>query len=393
VHITGERRQAIPFNESEGISRYLVRGLVSIDEKRRFHLGEKYSRSFDDLKSALLNKSMQGQKLACSMGLMSAFLALVLRHVREWVLKKQSDVLLGHYIEWDLNLGMPTDSYTDRILMDRIKVAAAAAWDNSFASEVTIRSVSDSLEKAQIKLRKKNIPDYISIVPEFVAQITSYVKSSSRQNDLHAVLDIGAGTVDFAVFNVHEDDGDDKYPIYSKSVKPYGTFVLMRECLGAGEIEQRLMFEIENEFDYSQYYRPMNLHNKAMSQIKSGFNRAMTCYPQSPRWRSGLPLFLCGGGKNLDFYKELVTCVVDCREFIPGMSNKAITRSAFPTLDGLNAPTLSSKDHDRLSVAYGLSRDIDDFGILIKGDRLRKMQSYTQSQCSLSDRYIDKDQV
>jgi hypothetical protein len=167
----------------------------------------------------------------------------------------------------------------------------------------------------------------------------------------------------------------------------------MRECLDAGELEQRLMFEIENDFDYSQYNRPMDLHEKAMSQIKNGFNRAMTCYPQSPRWRSGLPLFLCGGGKNLEFYKELVTCVVDCRAFIPGMANKAIVRKDFPKLDGLNAPSLSPKNHDRLSVAYGLSRDIDDFGILIKGDRLRKMQSYTQSQCSLSDRYIDKDQV
>jgi hypothetical protein len=74
-------------------------------------------------------------------------------------------------------------------------------------------------------------------VPEFVAQLAGYAQSAQRRNGLHALVDLGGGTVDMVTFNVHHLDGDDVFPFFVPTVEPLGTFGLvanrLRDCNAA----------------------------------------------------------------------------------------------------------------------------------------------------------------
>src|SRR3546814_6264125 len=58
----------------------------------------------------------------------------------------------------------------------------------------------------------------VAVLPEFACQLYSYLNSAQRQSGLHALMDVGAGTVDVAFFNVHERDGMDVLPIFSAEI-------------------------------------------------------------------------------------------------------------------------------------------------------------------------------
>ena len=85
-------------------------------------------------------------------------------------------------------------------------------------------------------------------VPEAVAQAASYVASPAARPGVHALVDIGAGTTDVAVFNLARGlDGVETF-WYAAGNLPRGTFAveqaLAREVQGSGQLSWPEMVEL-----------------------------------------------------------------------------------------------------------------------------------------------------
>ena len=84
--------------------------------------------------------------------------------------------------------------------------------------------------------------------------------------------------------------------------------------------------------------------------------------PNSSRWREGLPVFICGGGSVLQFYRDVIK---DCEKSLKVIGCQSFKILDLPLPEGFHAKGLSPQDYHRLAVAYGLSFTFDDIGKII----------------------------
>jgi hypothetical protein len=85
--------------------------------------------------------------------------------------------------------------------------------------------------------------------------------------------------------------------------------------------------------------------------------------PNAEAWDNGLPLFLCGGGSNMRFYKE--SFISNARGILGALVWSGFQRKEIPKPDALQAESLRAGEFHRLSVAYGLSYPVDDIGRIV----------------------------
>lgn len=93
--------------------------------------------------------------------------------------------------------------------------------------------------------------------------------------------------------------------------------------------------------------------------------------PTSKHWKVGLPVFLCGGGSQLDVYIDAIqACSATLTEtlHIAGLVLKNI-----PKPEGLETPDLLAENYHRLAVAYGLSQTADDIGRVIPPSQIESI--------------------
>lgn len=391
-------RYAVPFDERvETPNPYLLPGVLTADAGGEFHIGEVPggSECYSDLKISLLKHDRTEERCA----LIVAYLALVLRHVRAWFLRNLRDVYGRSRINWLINVGLPSDPWHDQQLEDLYKRIAWGAWELSVtpgrvtldAAKIAYKSYPNGIA-SDGSLRS---PEQIEIIPEFIAQVASYVKSARREEDLHLLVDIGAGTVDVTTFNVHSDDGDDVYPIFAARVLPLGTHFLLNEILvsseraiewddsqpfpSAGVIVERLRLDKERVIStmQSMTHRFVSAVGKVLARTKK------RRYRGSPHWMEGIPVFICGGGANIPFYRNALGRLNKPTEY-----PMRLIQMERP--DILKAPGLNAKDFHRLSVAYGLSFDAFDIG------RIRPIDDTPDDDPppagpSYTDAYVSKD--
>ena len=120
--------------------------------------------------------------------------------------------------DWNINIGLPAENYHDEQLSEYYKDVVAEAWRLSDSNnEISHEDIGETGGEESLDAEK------IETFPEFVPQISAYVKSPQRSKGLHSLIDIGAGTVDICVFNIWEtEDEDDKFPVFAKDVKNLG---------------------------------------------------------------------------------------------------------------------------------------------------------------------------
>ena len=392
--VIGETRvgYAVPFMPyADGRNRYLLPDVFTVEKNGECVLGDgsEPAERFSRLKMRLL----EGDHSISNQTEIAAFLALVFRHCRGWLLNTHKATYGDSILDWNINVGLPTETCDDRVMAGTYHNIAQSAWQASIGiGPLFLDSVRRIVERNSTarndggsdhaKVWEPNIhPDAIRLFPEFVAQVTGYVRSPSRQPDLHMLMDVGAGTVDVTIFNVHRtDDGEDKFPIFARSVKRLGVQYLARH-------------RIENS-DYSGAWRPSahdippsahefarkigisedrlnSLDGKFLRQVRDQMHKQLEHtktkrYPLSEKWHEGIPVFLCGGGANMSLY----SCLISPAEgmgtpYEHGLIYK-LKRGYLPKPERLSAEGVEDKDYDRLSVAYGLSFDALDIGEIEK---------------------------
>ena len=339
----------------------------------------------------------------------SIFVALCLRRIRYWLLASQKDTYQGLRLSWVVNLGLPTDSYEDEGMLDAYRKIARTGWALSVYPgkvnlgaaqkliEATSLSWAKELERLEICEGDLIEDDEISLFPEFLAQIAGYVRSPGRQADLHMLVDVGAGTMDATTFNVHVREDEDHFPVFSKSVTEHGVHFLINHRLAGAS-----SYVNSDEFDpvpkARDFAARLNMSEEELNEKDRPF-RSLTydtigarlvetrkdMYVTSPRWKEGVPVFLCGGGASVDFYQNLLARFAD-------KDSIRISLRHLPKPRDLYAPDLISEHFNRLSVAYGLSFDPDNLGsTLFAGPDSAKDSLKRQS--NWRDIYVDPSQT
>lgn len=121
--------------------------------------------------------------------------------------------------------------------------------------------------------------------------------------------------------------------------------------------------------------------------------------PLSPRWRTeGLPVFVCGGGKDLKIHENLVN---DLSEWLKKSYDvKGAKEMKIPRPENLRGE-LGKIDYQRLAVAWGLSQPSIDIGECISPDDIEDIdpkKPFGQPKDDVpwwrnEGRYIGKDQM
>jgi hypothetical protein len=385
VVIRGPRQAfAVPFGElSHPGNPYLLPDGLSVDAAMRVELGH---RPETEYQSELKMKVLERGDWKSNGLFTTAYLALVLRHAREWFLNTQEEAFSNHVLDWFLNTGMPTGHYHDAKLVNFYRHIVHAAWRASLIEgPLDLDSVQGCLQKGIDQAYEQRV----GLFPEFAAQIAGYVRSPLREDDLHILMDVGAGTVDLAFFNVHARDGEDVFPIFAKSVQHHGVHFLHKHRMALAD--QRLAGTVNYREDQTteELARTLGIGSEKLKiadtqftnlirdQIASDAITARDKYPESRKWRAGVSFFLCGGGMHVGPYVSLVDRLIRDRFPCP------LSPKKLPRPDDLIAPQVTQGSYDRISVAYGLARDPLDIGVIVTSDQIDGAESLppTSSIC------------
>ena len=377
--VIGERRRAyaVPFAEfAHGTNPYLLPGVLTVAEGGRVRLGTNGSgRRVSDLKMRILDGDTGDETLS----LAASFLALVLQNARSWFLNAHRQTYERYYLDWNVNVGLPTTHYQDGPLSRFYKQIVTAAWHASTrSSPLDLDAVCDSFADDEGALGA----DAVGAFPEFAAQVNGYVRSPMRRSDLHLLMDVGAGTVDVAAFNVHQRDGDDVFPILAGLVKHLGVQMLHKH-----RVDKLFPAGSTRGLDYDEGASdaaiasalgiPVNelgavdrsFRKELLEQVRTVVQLAKRKYPMSRRWDEGVPFFLCGGGARAALYAGLAERMERDRAPCP------LTRLDLPKPERLVAPDIDVGDYDRLSVAYGLSFDQFEIGQIIPSGNIEEPET------------------
>lgn len=321
------------------------------------------------LKHPLIDAAVSAASLANA----AVFLALVLRHVRAWVFFHHGDKIGRSSIRWMLNIGAPSNGLENERHRRAYLKMCSSAWSMStselgpsaaYAGELIAAWQPDVLPKDLIGL---------DVLPEFVAQIAGYVQSAQRQRGLHALVDVGGGTLDVVTFIVHERDGEDVFPFLVPEIRALGTQILYQNRLvEAPEHEKaKLPDELQPVLNTSEYAKCTGLpedhialrDNVFWSEVHSTVHRVFhhtkrNRYRLSEAWTKGLPVFLTGGGGSVEGYQKSVKSGgLNCA---PVMNLMLLPKH--PKLADFSGTT---SEYQRVSVACGLAQDAFSLGQLI----------------------------
>lgn len=367
---------------------------------------------YDNLKMPLIERNFSGEVQLRA----AAFLALIFRHTRHWLFDAHGSIYKDREIEWFVNVGLPTDSYDDEKLTSAYLRIVRSAWHTSvMPGDVTLQAAFDCLardnasgERVRGGLAGPLLPnDRINAFPEFAAQLAGYVRSARRRDGLHVTVDVGGGTLDVTVFNVHQSDGEDVYPIFARKVAPLGVrYLSIARSRGLDDLVSEALSPFVDLPSDAEFRKRFRITKDELRKADQPFRRRVEGvvaeplrytkqqrYPGAPQWRVGssrygepLPGFFCGGGVLSEFYADLL------HKFEGRRPPLRLRSSPLPIPDDLEAPGMMSRDYARLAVAYGLSFDPYDIGLIRRMDEIEDVHAET-SNSTYEDRYIGKEQM
>ena len=299
------------------------------------------------------------------------FIALAFRYVDEWLRRTSHGVDGG--VRWRLHVGLPTKSWDSDATTETFKQVAQAARVLACMSKPVTRAAA--LEALQMTDQVDR--PAVDVFPEFACQLYSYLLSPERREDLHALVDIGAGTLDVAYFNVFMKDGEALLPIFASEVDRLGAHYLIAALCGAAnrptwtDGESSLSDE---EVGRKLDCRPNDVCSRRslyLSSVAEVFNlatrAAKTTYPTSPAFQRAehVRLFLCGGGSRIPSLQKRFDRIA--REAANVLGIKFQVSELIEPRDIVGK---IESGFDRLSVAYGLSQNAANIGGVMRSSTL-----------------------
>ena len=299
------------------------------------------------------------------------FIALAFRYVDRWLRRTGGDVEKG--VRWRLHVGLPTKSWDSDATTETFKTVAQAAR----VLACMPRPVTRAAALEALRMTDQVDRPAVDVFPEFACQLYSYLLSSERREDLHALVDIGAGTLDVAYFNVFTKDGEALLPIFASEVERLGAHYLIAALSGTAgrpvwtDGESSLSDdEVGQKLDCSpnDVCSRRSLYLSSMAEVFNGVTRmAKRTYPTSPAFQRAehVRLFLCGGGSRIPSLQKRFERISEEAANVLGIkfqvSELVRPRDIVGKLDS---------GFDRLSVAYGLSQNAANIGRVMRSATL-----------------------
>lgn len=392
--IIGDRdrriHHAVPFRETVGIEQYLLPTHLYLSGGT-YSLAGSEQPNYQNLKLDLMADPTNHQARVRFV----AFIALALRQVGDWFNANHHATYGQSRLLWSLNLGVPA-AETGR-LSEIIQLLGWAGWiaalvDGPITEDVLAKAVCRAEELFTELADPSSFEDVeVRTVPEIAAQIYGYVKSDAfdpNAQNLFVLADVGAGTVDCAMFKIRPDKHNEEFLFYEKSVEPLGVTNLHINRLkwfldvfsSMQPSAEMLVDAVKKELKqvdanrhiphkFSQYFKgfkvtsspkgPLGVHNpdaqfgqRLRTQIQED---TLEKGRKSGDWHvealKDTPFLLSGGGSRNKFYERMKEGL----QYHHSLGYLRLTPKALILPSNITASGLPRKDWDRLSVAYGLS--------------------------------------
>ena len=323
-----------------------------------------------------------------------AFLALVIRCARA-SLYRHPDLgrkLAGRSLKWELNIGCPTEPHEDKRIVALFQRVAQTAWRLAASDRVHERDILAAWETGSDSLA--GLEASPAVVPEFVAQIAGYLKSPRVGEGLHALVDVGAATLDVATFNVVNPHGQEspRIPIFFSAVRPLGTHYLnyARHSGLHLNLEWDDAASLERASDFASRHRrlPSEVRDIDATFIQTVVGCVVQAlestrtnnrghggkpdkngrYARGTAWSDGLPIFITGGGAESEPYRDAMRQI----EAAIKLKLRANTEFRFVELQAENTSfTYGVEDAaGRTTVAIGLTEDSESIGKIVPHSQL-----------------------
>lgn len=358
----------------EGDDQYLLASVFSEAPDGRCTLGAQEASEWgtrEGIKLRLLSPTVTatGEYMADAV----IFIALTFRYVDGWLRRMDAEAAKG--IRWRLHVGLPTKSWDDDATAETFKtVAQAARVLACMPGPVTRATALEALHRTDQIDRPA-----VDVLPEFACQLYSYLLSPECGGDLHALVDVGAGTIDVAYFNVFMKDGEAQLPIFASEVEKLGAHYLIAALSGATghliwedgessmsdeEVGRKLACASSDVFDRRRLYL-----NAVGEVFDTATCTARQMYPTSPafRRRETVRLFLCGGGSRIpSLHKKFEKIARRADKF-------GVTFQISELVKPRDLVGNINSEFDRLSVAYGLSQNAANIGRVMRSATLEPL--------------------
>lgn len=335
-----------------------------------------------------------------------AYLALVIRYARAFLYRNAEfgRKLVGRSLRWELNIGCPTEPHENPKVVDVFRRIVRTAWLLAAEDRVVEQDVLAAWSLADSVIDLEAEP---GVVPEFVAQIAGYLGSPQVMEGLHALIDIGAATLDVATFNVvlrNDRASPPRIPIFFSAVRPLGTHYLRHNRHSRLDLDLSWndAAPVESSDDFGQRSgKPLDevvkVDEDFVGQVVrcivgviDGTRTSAWGDPRSSAWREGLPIFVTGGGANCVLYRQAIGVVQ--REVRLRVS-QGLGSSAHFRLIELN-PTSGNarqiKAGDRLTVALGLTEDAENIARVVPHRDIEPITQGTRERVDHTDLYGDR---
>lgn len=426
---------AIKFGLSDNLGDYLIPSKIYLDGNN-FNLNNK-GKEFSNLKIRAISSNPSDMDLLA----MVAYMALVIRHARSYFFRNYGENYRSQRFLWHLNVGIPARTAEKFDSRDRFVNVAKAALLCSYGvvDSISIEQAKSALRNIKpevINLCFKQLDKQmqhsfgdsietfndhvVNVFPEIMAQIHGFVRSNLWNDQLNPhilLIDIGAGTVDISLCDVIRNRNSE-YIYTSKAcmVEGLGVSNLVKyrinKVLDASNgLDEESLNQVLNslsmleDINYGGIQVPSSCDqmlegfkfedNEAKKNLDKDFKNSIGTalwsktvlvasqgsIPGDETWKP-FPVFLCGGGSRMPFYKEIAELyTVGGRKARFDMKKIPQPNDFF----GVEA----GEDYDRLSVAYGLG--YKDLGQFLPDFESPEFQTAGDDSPSWSDNFISKD--
>ena len=396
--VIGDRlvRYAVPFGEfAHPTNPYLLPSLINVDKNNHCSLtsADKAFDTGENLKSLLLDKNCSDDECARIV----AYLALVFRESKSWLLKRYEKRYGASDLNWSINASLPADSLQPQ-QVERYKQILYSAWSLSvLPGPISLNRVAQFLDidetafDAFPALYKSRLlaKNQINIFSSCNAQICGYAHSKKCQSDLHMLVDVGATNISIATFMVtHENENTkgNRCTLYACSSETVGVSHLLKrryENLQLPETGINLFKDIPDNQTFAQAHDLTEKDIKFADTLYSGdaaklISRVMDLTKKqyctdSTHWDNGVLTFTYGGGARL----EIVQCILN--RFEKKLPPHRITPIKLTAPDDLMVEHLAKDSYDRLSIAYGLSFVPDDIASVSTDESVGSREAVTET--------------
>ncbi len=391
-----KRFYAVPFS-SESSNPYLVPTAIQAEDEKKVVIKTGDGPGFlHDIKLDL----MQGGSRTTTVRV-AAYIAQIVRHSIRWFLSVHADEYRDMEIFWTMALGLPTDSARQTELEHRFRLAAITGAQAAISQEASIAigkvdelvgwveedliAVSADGDHSRFEELGSDA-GVVVVVPEIAAQVVGLYRSRrwDSKRPISFLMDIGAGTVDSAVFSLvpaSEEDKELAFCSFSCDVSELGIVNLHMDRVDWliknlpedlpdwGKVVEFLVDQ--QQFDGASTPVPASIDEyiNHIEIVSGGTNKdsgkeytaqlrgkiygrvlrgAKRKNESDSAW-GNLRAMICGGGARSAFYRKFVQNISKNTSF-----NLQIEALEKPS--NLEAPGLPSSEYDRLSVAYGLAQ-------------------------------------